>query len=134
MREQSNKRNTKLTDLYGGNRCKDFWREVKRANSNYTAPRSVIDGQTTPESIANAFTDQYAVILRSNFVDLDQVNSFYHSLNNDCANKNCQIVHINEVFTACHQLKKTKKMQMNSSCLTFLLTHHCPSINAFVHL
>ena len=86
MREQNNKRNTKLADLYVGNRCKDFWREAKRVNSNYTAPRSVIDGHTTPESIANAFKDQYAAILRSDFVNLDQVNSFYHSLNNDCAN------------------------------------------------
>ena len=86
MREQNNKRNTKLADLYVGNRYKDFWREAKRVNSNYTAPRSVIDGHTTPESIANAFKDQYAAILRSDFVNLDQVNSFYHSLNNDCAN------------------------------------------------
>ena len=109
LREQNNKRNTKLADLYVGNRCKDFWREVKRVNSNYTAPGSVIDGHTTPESIANAFKDQYAAILRSDFVNLDQVNSFYHSLNNDCANKDYQIFHINEVFTACHQLKKDKK-------------------------
>ena len=85
-----------------------------------TAPRSAIDGHTTPESIANAFKDQYAAILRTNFVNLDQVNSFYHSLNIDCANKDYQIFHINEVFTACHQLKKTKKMLMNSSCLTLL--------------
>ena len=109
MREQNNKRNTKLADLYVGNRCKDFWREVKRANSNYTAPRSVIDDHTTPVSIPNAFKDQYAAILRSNFVNLDQVNSFYHLLNNNCVNKDYQIFHINEVFTAYHQLKKEKK-------------------------
>ena len=77
MREQNNKCNTKLSDLFVGNRCKDFWREVKRANSNYTAPRSVIDGHTTSESITNAFKDQYAAILRSNFVNLDQVNYLY---------------------------------------------------------
>ena len=108
MREQNNKRITKLADIYVGNRCKDFWREVKRANSNYTAPRSVIDGHITTESIENAFKDQYAAILCSNFVNLYQVNSFYHSLKNDCVNKDYQIFRINEFFTACHQLKKDK--------------------------
>ena len=65
LRDQDNKRNTKLADLFVNNRTNDFWREVKRTNCPNSLASSTSGNNTTSESIANAFKDQYAAILRS---------------------------------------------------------------------
>ena len=108
--DQDNKRNTKLADLFVNNRTNDFWREVTRTNYPNSLASSTIDNNTTPESIANAFKDQYAAILRSDFFAAESVNEFCKSLDRSCANCNIDnSFNINDVFTACHQLKRGKK-------------------------
>ena len=110
LRDQDNKRNTKLANLFVNNRTNDFWREVKRTNCPNSLASSTIGKNTTPESIANAFKDQYAAILRSDFVAAESVNEFCKSLDRSCANCNIDnSFNINDVFTACHQLKRGKK-------------------------
>ena len=110
LRDQDNNRNTKLANLFVNNRTNDFWREVKRTNCPNSLASSTIGNNTTPESIANAFKDQYAAILRSDFVAAESVNEFCKSLDRSCANCNIDnSFNINDVFTACHQLKRGKK-------------------------
>ena len=106
---QDNLRNTKLADLLINCRSNEFWREVKRANCASSVPRSVIDGHNTPVSIANAFKDQYAAVLRTDFVNEGVVNNFCESLDITCVNTKCPCFDVKEVFSACHQLKSNKK-------------------------
>ena len=85
VRQQRNLRSSKLANLYSQGNTTEFWSKINSVNSKQSIPVPVISGLSTHLSIANAFKDQYAATLRSDFVNSDVTNSFCASLNLVCA-------------------------------------------------
>ena len=80
----------KSSDLYWQGNTMEFWREINRFNSKQSIDVPVINGNSTPISIANVFKN--AAALHSDFVSNDAIHSVCDILNLVCAIRPCHFL------------------------------------------
>jgi hypothetical protein len=93
------------------NSGRDFWSEVKRMRSNKSCSSNIVDGCTTPDSIAAHFAEKYQDLYTSVAYNADEMSDIISDLNNRISHAGFDascVIGCSEVASAVDNLKANK--------------------------